>query len=109
MIEQLRMNLQKTLHQQNIQCGKAPKSTLSNYFCTKQALEGTFWKIRLIQIQIKPQTPIEPNYAVFYLKSQVRVHKLVLLVQLSLRVASPNNIHIKDFYPQGNFELGIAN
>ena len=64
-------------------CCEAPKSMLSNYFCTKQVLKGTFWKIRRIQIQIYPQIPIEPKYGAFYLNNKARVHGLVLLVQLS--------------------------
>ena len=59
------------------------QAMLSNYFCTKQLLKGTFWKIRLIQIQIYPQTSIEPKYGAFYLNKEVRVHGLVLLVKLS--------------------------
>ena len=46
-------------------------------------LRGTFWKIRHIQIQIYPQTYIEPKCGAFYLKNEVSVHGLVLLVQLS--------------------------
>ena len=62
---------------------EAPEPLLSNYFCTKQVLRGTFWKIRRIQIQMNPQTPIKPKYGAFYLNNEVRVHGLVLLVQLS--------------------------
>ena len=36
-----------------------------------------------------PQTFIEPKYGAFYLNNKVRVHGLVLLVQLSRRVACP--------------------
>ena len=46
-------------------------------------LRGTFWEIRRIQIQIYPQTSIEPKYGAFYLKDEVSAHGLVLLVQLS--------------------------
>ena len=44
---------------------------------------GTFWKIRHIQIQIYPQTYVEPKYGAFYLKNEVSAHGLVLMVQLS--------------------------
>ena len=50
---------------------------------------GTFLKIRRIQTKIYPQSSIEPKYGTFYLNSKVRVYGLVLLVQLSQRVASP--------------------
>ena len=43
------------------------KSVLSNYFCTTQILCSTFWEIWCIQIQIYPQTSIEPKYGAFYL------------------------------------------
>ena len=36
-----------------------------------------------------PQTYIEPKYGAFYLKNKVSAHGLVLLVQLSCRVAPP--------------------
>ena len=41
-----------------------------------------------MQIQIHPQTSIEPKYDVIYLNNKVRVHGLVLLVQLSKIVGS---------------------
>ena len=56
---------------------------LSNYFGKKQELRGTFGEIWHIQIQIYPQTSIEPKYGAFYLKNKVSAHGLVLLVQLS--------------------------
>ena len=52
-------------------------------------LEVLFWKIQHIQIQIYPQTYIEPKYGAFYLKNKVSAYGLVLLVQLSLKVAPP--------------------
>ena len=55
----------------------------------KKVFQGSFWKIWHIQIQIHPQTYIEPKYGAFYLKSEVSAHGLVLLVQLSWRVAPP--------------------
>ena len=64
-------------------CCKAPQFMLSKYFCTKQVLICTFWKIQRSHINIYPQTPIEPKYGAFYLNNEVRVHGLVLLVQLS--------------------------
>ena len=55
----------------------------------KKDFKVLFEKILHIQIQIYPQTYIEPNYCAFYLKNKVSVHWLVLLVQLSWRVAPP--------------------
>ena len=52
---------------------------------------GTFWEIRRMQIQIYPQTSIEPKYVAFYVKNVVRVPLQSLLVQLSWRVAFPYN------------------
>ena len=49
----------------------------------KKIHRGTFWKIRYIQIQIYPQTYIEPKYGAFYQKNEVSAHGLVLLVQLT--------------------------
>ena len=49
----------------------------------KIVLRGNFLKIRHIEIQIYPQTYIEPKYGAFYLKNEVSVHGLCLLVQLS--------------------------
>ena len=37
-------------------------------------LQGAFWKIRQKQIQIYPQTSIEPKYGEFYLKNGVSAH-----------------------------------
>ena len=56
---------------------------LSNYFDKKQVLRGTFEEIWRIQIQIYPQTSIEPKYGAFYLTNKVSAHGLGLLVQLS--------------------------
>ena len=60
-------------------CCEAPRSRLSNYFCTKQELREnpahTYPNI--------PSNFIEPKYGAFYLHNEVRVHGLVLLVQLS--------------------------
>ena len=63
----------------------------------KIVLRGTFWKIWHIQIQIYPQTYIEPKYGAFYLKNKVSVHGLVLLVQLSWRVAPPLRKNLFDY------------
>ena len=41
-----------------------------------------FWKIWFKQIQIYPQTSIEPNYGTFYTKNEVSTNGLVLLVRL---------------------------
>ena len=67
--------LLKTLHPNMTHCCEALKSMLSNYFCTTQVIKGTFWEIWHIQIQISPQTSIEPKYCAFYLKN--------LLIQLT--------------------------
>ena len=83
MIEQLRIILLKTLHPKMLHCCEAPRSMLSNYFGKKQVLRGTFGEIWRIQIQIYPQTSIEPRYGAFYLTNEVSVHGLGLLVQLS--------------------------
>ena len=87
MIRQFRIIIQKTLHTKSTHCCEAPKSTLSNYLCTKQVPRGTFWKIQSIQMQIYFQNLIKPKYDAYYLTNKVRVHGLVLLFQLSLRVA----------------------
>ena len=60
-----------------------PRSMLSNYFGKKQVLRGTFGEIWRIQIQIYPQTFIEPRYGSFYLTNKVSAHGLGLLVQLN--------------------------
>ena len=66
-----------------LHCCEAPRSMLSNNFCKKQVLRGTFGKIWRIQIQIYPQISIEPSYGAFYLTKKVSAHGLGLLVQLS--------------------------
>ena len=58
-----------------------------------KVLTGTFLEICHIQIQIYPQTYIEPKYGAFYLKNKVSAHGLVLMVQLSRRVAPPYQPH----------------
>ena len=52
-------------------------------FTEIQVLGDNFGEIWRIQIQMYPQTSIEPKYGEFYLKNEVSVHGLVLLVQLS--------------------------
>ena len=64
-------------------CREATRSMLSNYSGKIQVLRGNFGEIWRIQIQIYPQTSIEPKYGEFYLKNKVSAHELVLLVQLS--------------------------
>ena len=49
----------------------------------KKVPRGTFGEIWRIQIQMYPQTSIEPKYGAFNLKNKVSAHGLVLLVQLS--------------------------
>ena len=44
------------------------------YMCGgENILRGIFWEIRRIQIQLYPQTSIEPKYGAFYLKKEVSV------------------------------------
>ena len=57
---------------------------LSNYFCTKQVLKGTFLENPAHKNPIYTQIHIEPKYGAFYLNNKVRVHGLVLLVELSV-------------------------
>ena len=64
-------------------CCEAPISMLSNYFGKIQLLRDNFGESWRIQIQMYPQTSIEPKYGEFYLKNKVNAHGLVLLVQLS--------------------------
>ena len=56
---------------------------LSKNHQDKKGLEGIFWKIWRIQVQIYPKTYIEPKYGAFYLKNKVSARGLVSLVQLS--------------------------
>ena len=44
-----------------IHCCEAPRSMLSNYFCKKQVLRGTFGEIWRTQIQMYPKTYVELN------------------------------------------------
>ena len=85
MIEHLRIlkKNKKTLHPNMLHCCEAPRSMLSNYFCTKQVLRGTFGEIWRTQIQIYPKTYVELKYGAFYLNNKVSVHRLWLVVQLS--------------------------
>ena len=87
MIKQLKKLYFIILNPQIPHCCEAPRSMLSNYFGKKQVLVGTFGGIWRIQVQIYPQTSIEPKYGSFYLKDEVSAHGLVLFVQLSSRVA----------------------
>ena len=72
-----------TLNPKITHCCEAPRCILSNYFGKKQVLKGTFGEIWHIQIQIYPQTSIEPKYGAFCLTNEVSAHGLGLLVQLS--------------------------
>ena len=84
MIEQLRINiLHKTLHPKMIHCCEASRSMLSNYFCKKQALIGTFGEIWHIQIHMYPKTYVELKYGTCDLKNEVSAHRLGLKVQLN--------------------------
>ena len=85
-----------------LHCCEAPRSMLSNYFCTKQVLRGTFGEIWRIQIQIYPKTYVELKYGAFYLNNEVSAHRLGLVVQLSWRVAP----HLGDFGWESFFSPG---
>ena len=73
----------KTLHQKIIHCYEAPRSMISNYFCEKQVLRGTFGESWNIQIQIYPKTDVEFKYGASNFKNEVSAHRLGLVVQLS--------------------------
>ena len=66
-------------------CCEAPRTMLSNYFGEKYVLRlrGTVGDIWRIQIQMYPQTSIEPKYGAFNLKNKVSAHGLGLIIQLS--------------------------
>ena len=66
-----------------IHCCEASRSMLSNYFCKKQELRGTFGEIWRIQIQIYPKTDVELKYGASNLKNEVSAHRLGLVVQLN--------------------------
>ena len=66
-----------------IHCCEAPISMLSNYFCKKQLLRGTFGDIWRIQIQMYPKTDVVLKYGASNLKNEVSAHGLGLVVQLS--------------------------
>ena len=68
---------------------EAPRSMLSNYFCKKQVLRGTFGEIWHIQVQIYPKAYVELKCGACYLNNKVSAHRLGLVVQLSWRVAPP--------------------
>ena len=52
----------KILHPEMMHCCEAARSMLSNYFCEKQVLKGTFGEIWGIQIQMFPKTDVELKY-----------------------------------------------
>ena len=66
-----------------IHCFEAPRSMLSNYFCKKHIIRGTFGEIWRIQIQIYLKTYVDLKYGACYLKNEVNAHRLGLVVQLS--------------------------
>ena len=71
MIEQLRIIIFfQTWRLKMIHCCVAPRSMLSNYFCKKQVLRGTFGEIWRIQIQMYPKTYVELKYGACYLKTK---------------------------------------
>ena len=72
-----------------LHCCEAPRSMISNYFCKKQVLRGTFGEILCIQMQKYPKTYIELKYGACYLNNEVSAHRLGLVVHLSWRVAPP--------------------
>ena len=65
-----RAELVKTLPPKNTHGCKAPKSIISNCFCTKQGLRGIFGKSGAYKFKytINHQTPIKAKYGAFYLK-----------------------------------------
>ena len=82
-----------------LHCCEAPRSMLSNYFCKKQVLRGTFGEIWRIQIQIYPKTYVDLKYGACYLNNKVSAHRLGSVVQLSWRVAPPScKINVLDLY-----------
>ena len=93
----------KTLHSKMLHCCEAPRSMLSNYFCTKQVFRGTFGEIWRIQIQIYPNKYVELKNGAFYLNKEVSAHRLGLVVQLSWRVAPPYNSKTFFFESVGSY------
>ena len=63
-----------TLHPKITHCSEAPRSMLSNYFAKKQVHRGTFGEICHIQIQMYPQTSVDPKHGKFNLKNKVSAH-----------------------------------
>ena len=61
---------------------EAPRSMLSNYFCKKQVLRGTFRENWRIQFQIYPKTYVELKYGACYLKNKVSAHRKGLVPPL---------------------------
>ena len=59
-------------------CCEAPRSMMSKYFGKIQVLRDNFGEIWRIQIQMYPQTSIEPKYGAFNLKNKVSAHGLFL-------------------------------
>ena len=64
------------------------------FLTTLGKIQDNFGEIWRIQMQMYPQTAIEPKYGEFYLKNKVSAHGLVLLVQLSWRVAPPYKMKV---------------
>ena len=87
-----------------LHCCEAPRSMLSNYFCQKQVLRGTFGESWRIQIQIYPKTYVELKYGACYLHNKLSAHRLRLVVQLSWRVAP----HYKGVYRTAPATLGLV-
>ena len=56
---------------------------LSNYFGKTQVLRGIFGERWRLQIQMYPQTSLEPKYGAFNLINEVSANGLGLVVQLS--------------------------
>ena len=74
MIEEIRINILKTLHSKMINFYEALKSKLSNYFGKKGVLTDIFGRVLCIQIQMYPQTSLEPKYGEFNSKNIVSAH-----------------------------------
>ena len=66
-----------------------------NTFVPKKSTSRNFLENPAIQIQIYPETPIEPKYGALYLNNADSVNGLVLLVKLCLRVASACTLAIR--------------
>ena len=74
-----------------IHCCEAPIYMLSNYFGTKQVHEATFGEIWRIQIQLYPQTPIEPKNRGILLDKRSQCPWISVTCSTELKSSSPLN------------------